>query len=246
MADYVIGSPALFNEDTKFFKDVYIYGTLYYDFTKFDGPIVFDNITVNGNGYFGGDVYIEGNGSVGILTVRKRLDVGVGGTVIRAIADLDGLPFSTGKVGIGSTAPIQSLDVVGNAIISQNVGIGKTAPIQSLDVVGNAIISQNVGIGKTAPLQSLDVVGNTIISGNVGIGGTTIPQQRLEVGGSVKIDQYIYDSVNSPGKNGYQLARDEIGIRWIPIILDYAPGDPTGIGTTDGIFVLDEGIPLYP
>ena len=223
MADYVIGSPALFNEDTKFFKDVYIYGTLYYDFTKFDGPIVFDNITVNGNGYFGGDVYIEGNGSVGILTVRKRLDVGVGGTVIRAIADLDGLPFSTGKVGIGSTAPIQSLDVV-----------------------GNAIISQNVGIGKTAPLQSLDVVGNTIISGNVGIGGTTIPQQRLEVGGSVKIDQYIYDSVNSPGKNGYQLARDEIGIRWIPIILDYAPGDPTGIGTTDGIFVLDEGIPLYP
>ena len=221
MPDYVIGSPALFNQDTKFFKDVYIYGTLYYDFTKFTGPIVFDDITVNGNGYFDGDVYIEGNASVWILTVRKRLDVGIGGTVIRAIADLDGLPFLTGKVGIGSTTPLQSLDVVGNAIISQNVGIGTTIPIQALDVVGN-----------------------TIISGNVGIGATTIPQQRLEVGGSVKIDRYIYDSVNSPGKNGYQLSRDETGIRWIPLIAEPIPGVP-GIAT-DGVFVLDEGVPLYP
>ena len=38
MADYVIGSPALFNQDTQFFKDVYIYGTLYYDFNKFADP----------------------------------------------------------------------------------------------------------------------------------------------------------------------------------------------------------------
>jgi hypothetical protein len=213
MADYVIGSPALFNEDTKFFKDVYIYGTLYYDFTKFDGPIVFDDITVNGNGYFGGDVYIEGNGSVGILTVRKRLDVGIGGTI---------LTTSTG-----------------------NIGLGITDPREKLDVIGNTIISANVGIGKTAPLQSLDVVGNTIISGNVGIGATTIPQQRLEVGGSVKIDRFIYDSINSPGKNGHYLAMDDTGIRWIPIILDYLPGAP-GIGTMDGVFVLDEGVPLYP
>jgi hypothetical protein len=214
MADYVIGSPALFNQDTQFFKDVYIYGTLYYDFNKFAGPIVFDEITINGDGNFTGDVYIEGNASVGILTVRKRLDVGIGGTVIRASAD-------TGLVGIGITDPREKLDVI-----------------------GSAIISGNVGIGKTAPLQALDVVGNTIISGNVGIGATTIPQQRLEVGGSIKIDQNIYDSVNSPGKNGYQLARDEIGIRWIPLIADPIPGVP-GIAT-DGVFVLDEGVPLYP
>jgi hypothetical protein len=197
MTDYVVGSPSFFNEDAKFFKDVYIYGKLYYDFTAFTEPLTFNNINVTGIGSFAGDVYIGGNASVGILTVRKRLDVGVGGTVIRAIADLDGLPFLSGKVGIGSTAPI----------------------------------------------QSLDVVGNTIISGNVGIGTTTIPQQRLDVGGSVKIDRYIYDSVNSPGRNGYQLARDEVGIRWIPLIAEPLPGFP-GIAT--GVFVLDEGVPLYP
>jgi hypothetical protein len=134
MSDYVVGSPSFFNEDAKFFKDVYIYGKLYYDFTKFEGPIIFNDIDAN-NGYFRGDVYIEGNASVGILTVRKRLDVGIGGTVLRAIADLEGLPFLTGKVGIGSTTPIQSLDVVGNTIISGNVGVGATTiPQQRLDI----------------------------------------------------------------------------------------------------------------
>jgi hypothetical protein len=203
MADILVtGEQAFFNDDVKFFKDVYIYGKLYYDFTQ--NPAIFNNISITGNSDFSGDVnidgdlYVKGNASVGILTVRKRLDVGVGGTIIRAIADLEGLPFSTGKVGIGSTSPIQSLDVVGTVIITENVGIG----------------------------------------------ATTIPQQRLDVGGSVKIDQYIYDSVNSPGKNGYQLARDDVGIRWIPLITEPIPGVP-GIAT-DGVFVLDEGVPLYP
>ena len=185
MADiFVTGQEAYFNEDAKFFKDVYVYGTLHYDFPKFDNNIV-------------GDVTIDGNLIVGILTVRKRLDVGIGGTVLRAIADLEGLPFLTGKVGIGSTAPIQPLDVVGNAIFS----------------------------------------------GNIGIGATTIPEQRLDVGGSVKIDENIYDSVNDPGKNGYQLSRDDGGIRWIPLIAESGPIIP-GI-STDGIFVLDEGVPLF-
>jgi len=196
MTDYVIGSKSLFNDDSKFFRDVYIYGKLYYDFRKND-PIVFSNVIIEGQlevygrSTFHDDVYIDTGLSVGILTVRNRLDVGIGGTVLRASSD-------TGKVGIGSTTPIQKLDVDGNALFT----------------------------------------------GNVGIGATTIPEQRLDVGGSVKIDENIYDSVNSPGKNGYELARDERGIRWIPLIAEPRPEVP-GI-STDGIFVLDEGIPLYP
>jgi len=202
MADILVtGEQAFFNDDAKFFKDVYIYGKLYYDFTQ--NEAIFNNITITGNSNFTGDVnidgdlYLKGNASVGILTVRKRLDVGIGGTVIRAIADFDGLPFSTGKVGIGSTVPLQALDVIGTAIISNKVGIGSAEP-----------------------------------------------EQRLDVAGSVKINRNIYDSVNSPGRNGYQLARDDIGIRWIPLIAEPIPGVP-GIAT-DGVFVLDEGVPLYP
>jgi hypothetical protein len=133
-----------------------------------------------------------------------------------------------------------------NLVVGNKAGIGSTAePRQTLDVVGIAIVSDKVGIANTNPKKELDVTGIAIVSDKVGIGSVE-PQQRLDVAGSVKIDQYIYDSVNSPGKNGHYLAMDDRGIRWIPIILEYAQGDPTGIGTTDGIFVLDEGVPLYP
>lgn len=216
----VSGRQSYFNEDAKFFKDVYIYGTLFYDLSTnsitkltnvsvggtgtFTGPVTFkDDVVFEKNVLIKGDLSVEGNADVGILTVRKRLDVGIGGTVLRAIADLQGLPFTTGKVGIGSTSPKQTLDVIGTAIISEKVGIG----------------------------------------------GTTLPQQVVDVSGSVKIDANIFDSANSPGKNGYQLARDVKGIRWIAM---FAQGATPGVGfgtivgiQTDGFFVLDEGIPIY-
>ena len=192
----VSGRQSYFNEDAKFFKDVYIYGTLFYDLSTnsitkinnvsvggtgtFTGPVTFkDDVVFEKNVLIKGDLSVEGNADVGILTVRKRLDVGIGGTVLRAIADLEGLPFTSGKVGIGSTSP----------------------------------------------------------------------QQALDVSGSIKINANIFDSVNSPGKNGYQLSRDVKGIRWIAMFPQgVTPG--VGFGTivgiqTEGFFVLDEGIPIF-
>jgi len=92
------------------------------------------------------------------------------------------------------------------------------------------------------------LVNDLVVNNRIGI-GTTQPQQRLDVAGSVKIDENIYDSKNTPGANGYFLARDDGGIRWIPLIVE--TGTDSGFGTivgirTDGIFVLDEGKPLYP
>jgi hypothetical protein len=160
------------------------------------------------------------------------------------------------KVGIGTTditAPRQELDVFGTAIVSEGVGIGIITPRQELDVLGTAIISERVGVGTTAPRQELDVLGTAIISERVGVGSVE-PQQKLDVAGSVKIDFNIFDSANSPGKNGYSLFRDARGIRWIPVFSDGAqPGVGfgtilAGLGATpgrEGIFVLNDGTPIY-
>jgi hypothetical protein len=118
-----------------------------------------------------------------------------------------------------------------------------------LDVgVGGTILTTstgNIGIASTQPKQKLDVNGSVTVSERIGIGSAN-PQQRVDVAGSVKIDETIYDSVNTPGKNGYYMVRDIRGLRWIPLIAENCcNNDVLGIDTS-GIFILDEGVPLYP
>ncbi len=167
------GTESHFSEEVVFYQNVRIYGDLKTNFASLkDTSVVAKELNVlgtsifDGYSYFSENVYLDKSINVGIATVRKKLDVGCGGTTLTADA-------SVGRVGIGST----------------------------------------------------------------------VPQQKLDVAGSVKIDVTIYDSVNAPGKNGYQLIRDEGGLRWVPLIAEPVPGVP-GIAT-DGIFVLDEGVPLY-
>jgi hypothetical protein len=185
------GLESHFNETVVFYKNVRIHGELKFNNANFlSKKITFKKINVLEDSDFYGDVYIDKNLNAGIVTARKRLDVGCGGTTLRADA-------STSRVGIGTTTPRERLDVIGTTIVSERVGIGSTQP-----------------------------------------------QQRLDIAGSVKIDETIYDSANAPGRNGYYLVRDDTGVRWIPLIAEAIPGVP-GIAT-DGIFVLDEGVPLYP
>ena len=131
MADITVtGNEAYFNEDAKFFKDVYIYGNLYGDFVSKSSGTFDADVTIFGDGYFKNNVSIAG-----ILTVTKRLDVGVGGTI---------LTTSNGNIGIGSTQPTQSLDIIGNQVISGNIGIGSTLPQQKLDVAGSVKIDSQI------------------------------------------------------------------------------------------------------
>jgi hypothetical protein len=153
------GLESYFNENTKFFKDVYIYGTLYYNVFQGTGgensKLVLGNLDVLGTGNFFGpvnfydDVYVDDSSivSVGILTVRNRLDVGVGGTTLRADAN-------NGKVGILSTNPTKELDVTGTVVVSNSVGIGSTEPEQKLDVSGSVKINEFIYDSVNSPGSS--------------------------------------------------------------------------------------------
>lgn len=96
---------------------------------------------------------------------------------------------------------------------------------------------KSISADKITARTELDVgVNGTTLLANaqtssVGI-GSQLPQQRLDVAGSIKIDDFIYDSVNSPGISGYYLNMDAGGVRWIPATPNF----------TQGIFIQDEGV----
>ena len=145
----------------------------------------------------------------------------------------------------------QEIEFIPESEIDPEFGESYKDNIIVLDI---GAFGNKVAIGTTditSPRQELDVFGTAIVSERVGIGSTE-PQQRVDVAGSIKIDENIYDSVNVPGRNGYQLSRDVGGIRWIPLISQGASsgvgfGTIVGIPTySEGIFILDEGVPLYP
>ena len=116
------------------------------------------------------------------------------------------------------------------------LGIGTDNPQSTLDVDGNVKVTKklDVGIGGTilTVIASTDsnIVGIATTSyGNVGI-GSTIPKQKLDIAGSIKIDKNIYDSINYPGDIAYYLSRDGDGIRWVQV-------NPV---SSQGIFVYNE------
>ena len=69
-------------------------------------------------------------------------------------------------------------------------------------------------------------------AGNVGI-NSTLPDQKLDIGGSIHIDEQIFDSDNVSGNPGNYLSKDAGGIRWVSA----PPGS-----TVDGFFAQNEGV----
>lgn len=150
---------------------------------------------------------------------------------------------------VGVASFLSPVDFYEGVYVDKGVNAGVVTARDNLSVgCGGTVLTANgltgrVGIASTNPQQALDVKGTVIVSERIGI-GSNIPQQKLDVAGSIKIDETIYDSANVPGQNGYYLVRDQTGVRWIPLIADSVPGVP-GIAT-EGVFVLNEMVPLYP
>ena len=100
-----------FHKVTEFSNDVYVHGKLYADLvgglSGDGGSLEVDQLIVNNNSTFNGDVRVNAEIDTDYLTVRHRLNVGVGGTVVTIISkpkNADDGQFGP-RVGIGSTQP---------------------------------------------------------------------------------------------------------------------------------------------
>jgi len=110
---------------------------------------------------------------------------------------------------------VEAIEVSGGSINIDELNAKRKLTVGTSGTVFNAQQGVGVGVGTISPRSVLDVNGNLLVSGNIGVGTTAIPEQRIDIDGSIKIDENIYDSVNSPGENNYFLSRDGNGIRWV-------------------------------
>ena len=201
-------------QSTEFVNDVFIYGKLYADITgediSFDENTTFGSITIEDNLWVGGLSTFIGPVDMDYLTVRQRLDVGVGGTVFTAISTTNGYNGegqTGGRVGIGSTQPSGRFEV--------GIGGATLDPLDPLDPFKSSLIvtdQGDVGIGTTQPDGKFQV-GNECFTiyddctasfvGNVGI-GTTQPVDAFQIGfskddGQPSQDTFVVSGVGSVG-----------------------------------------------
>jgi len=187
----VFGQESWFNEDAKFFKDVYVYGTLYYDFDGLGDNLRVDDLIVNGQANIK-DLYVTG------------------------------LSTFAGNVSFTN----------GITTFQKDVKINGTLDAENIDV-GIATVRERFELTNDGGTNYLTGFVTGARAGRVGI-GSELPQQLLDVAGSVKISQNIFDSANfSGGNSGYYLSRDVNGIRWV-----YVPPE----SLSEGFFVQNEGV----
>ena len=170
---------------------------------------VYEDLYVYGNLYYN----FDGNDSLNLdqlnvsgISTFKDVD-------ITGILDVEDLTlrnlFSTG-IATFTTAILPEID-------NLQVGILTVTDYFRVSFSGNEYVS---------------IPGTGTRAGNVGI-NSTLPDQKLDIGGSVRIGEQIYDSDNAQGSVGNFLSKDAGGIRWVP-----AP--PTSL--VDGFFAQNEGI----
>jgi hypothetical protein len=120
----VFGQETYFNENVKFFKNIFTSGLEVSDFATFKGNV-----------NFGEDVNFDKNITATSLLIREKLLVGDGGTTLN-------VDSNTGKVGIGSVEPEQKLDVSGSLKIDSQIYDSTNSP----GVIGAFLTKDTQGI----------------------------------------------------------------------------------------------------
>jgi len=220
------------------FENVYITGSLDYDFSNDDltirkldvadsffEKILIKDLTVSAGSSFTGiatfneEVHIEdwiyhyndfteGEDPINPKTGRKVLDTKFG------------FPFE-------NTFAINTNNVERLIINPEGfVGIATTNPAQKFQINSGDYSLVVTGLGTLG-------VG-TESPGDFGINNAEYGQLKADFDGSIRIARNIYDSSGSAGQNNYWMRRDENGIRWVPLTPEFK----------EGIFIQDEGVDI--
>ena len=199
---FVQNDESHFLEDAKFFKDVYVYGTLYYDFDGLGDNLRVDDLIVNGQANLK-DLYVTGLSTfAGNVSFTKQV------TFSNNI-------FSTGI-----------------STFQKDVKIEGTLDVENIDV-GIATVRERFELTNDSGTNYLTGFVTGARAGRVGI-GSTLPDQKLDIDGSLRITENIFDSVNySGGNSGYYLSRDANGVRWV-----FVPPE----ALSEGMFIQNEGV----
>ncbi len=141
MSDQVFNNETTFTQKAEFLKDVYIYGTLYYDFVGFGTDLTVEDINITKQANIA-NLYVSGLSTfVGASAFQST--VSVASTATLADVEADNLDVDNIDVGIATVRERFELtnDTGTNYLVgfasgprAGNVGIGSTLPEHNLDV----------------------------------------------------------------------------------------------------------------
>ena len=222
MAVQVFGNESRFNEKVTFLK----------------------NVDVDGNLILGGSLVLESDISFG-RAVSFKDDV----TFEKNVSVLGDLSVTGDTTLKDQLTAETNVDVVGILTVREQLDVGVGGTFLRVDYNDNGV---QVSISSAEPnSNSLFQINNLEASsliftdaGKLGIGtfnpgiaatlanGSSDPTVKLDIAGSVHIQDEIYDSRNNDGEGGQFLSKDANGITWVSI-------EPQA---TDGINLMDEGV----
>ena len=141
MSDQVFNNETTFTQKAEFLKDVYIYGTLYYDFVGFGTDLTVEDINITKQANIA-DLYVSGVSTfVGASAFQSTLSVA--STATLADVEADSLDVDNIDVGIATVRErfeltndngTQHLVGFASGPRAGSVGIGSTLPEHNLDV----------------------------------------------------------------------------------------------------------------
>ena len=151
----------------------------------------------------------------------------------------DGTPSSNDTVYVKAGGGLTRTKPTGSGNLIQNVGkVGRVQGTSAGSIAVSTIMRTNdvpnlpvgkIWVGTSTYTDESTVVHIDETNKRLGV-GTTTPAQTLDVQGSVKINNAIYDSTNSPGTSGQVLSSTVTGTQWTTAA---GGGNISGSGTND-------------